>query len=160
MAWRAEGPLAHRDPTQEPRSWQPSTSHPAHTHPHCRTWWHAESWTTWVARHTHLSCHEASPNVRLAHPRPCRRLRRCPGRSQDARYVVPRVTMSEDAPLVHSCVQDTAQDSVRVDVTPTSGRRRRLRALTWSWDRPSEVAVSSNVPPEVLDAMELGNGPT
>ena len=69
----------------------------------------------------------------------------------------------DDAPLVHSCVQDTAQDSVTADATATSGRRRRLRALPWSWDsdtesdtdpKPSEVAVSSNVPPEVLDAME------
>ena len=48
-------------------------------------------------------------------------------------------------------------------MTATSSRRRRLRALPRSWDsdtesdtdpRPSCEGASSNVPPELLDAME------
>ena len=53
-----------------------------------------------------------------SHPGPPRRLRRCRERSQDARHVVLRVTGSEDdEPLVQSCVQETALDSVRMDLT-------------------------------------------
>ena len=39
----------------------------------------------------------------------------------------------DDKPLVQPCVQDTAQDNVRV-----SRRRRRLRALPLSWDSDTE----------------------
>ena len=56
---------------------------------------------------------------RGGHPGPPRKFRRCRERSQDARHVVLRVTgtSEDDEPLVQSCVQDTALDSVRVDLT-------------------------------------------
>ena len=83
------------------------------------------------------------------HPGLSRRVRKCSTGSQ-------QVTTT----LVHPRVQDTVQDSVTTCTKVTSRRRRRLRALPWSWSDtesdadPSEVVVSSNVPPEVLDAME------
>ena len=73
-----------------------------------------------------------------------------PVRSQDAHCVVLRVTTGDDdAPLVHSCVQDTVQDSVTADATANSGRRRRLRVLPWSWDssqtQTQEVVVGQRM---------------
>ena len=95
------------------------------------------------------------------HPGPSRRLRRCRERSEDSRHVAPRVTgtiSADDEPVVQSCVQDRSRD-----VRATRRRLRRARALPWSWDSDTESdmdapscdgAVCSNVPPELLDAME------
>ena len=56
------------------------------------------------------------------------------------------------------------QDNVTVGTIANS---RRLRALPWSWDSdtesdadPSEVVVSSNVPPEADPTDQKGGGPS
>ena len=150
MAWRVEGLFAYH------RDWAVVDVAPRHS--------------VWVARHTSQSSDEASPNVWFrwsqgrggSSPRTFSQGAKCSMGTQDARCCSTSDNDNE-APLVHSRVQGSTRLCFCTKVT--NRRRRQLRALPWFWSEtqsnadPSKVAVSSNVAPEVLDAMTQSEHP-